>query len=361
MEINSRICEFTTKLRSGRGVSGQIRGGQYDVNKVIIKKNRQLANYAIHMTNLSPGHTKLNDQNWKEPHMQTNSQSLLTAIKSGNGIFSIGVLAISLFLPIAPVHAQEEIIAKIGKIEITERELGFAQIDLQQQFAQIPEGIRKAAVLNALIDIRVLALAAEEAGIAATDEFKARVNFLRSRALHNAYFQQNALNAVTDEEIKARYDKEVAETEPNKEVDARHILVKTEEEAIAIIAQLDEGKDFAELAKEKSTGPSGANGGTLGYFGKGQMVPEFEEAAFALETGAYTKVPVKTQFGWHIILKQDERNAEPPNFEETKNKIRQLLLREKYISLVTENRKKFKVEIIDEALKAGIDTLNTSQ
>ena len=274
---------------------------------------------------------------------------------------SAGLAAFCLTLPLTTALAQQTIIAKVGDILISERDLGFAQTDLQQQFAKVPEEIRKAAILNALIDIQVLAKAAEQSGISDTDELKARVNFLRARALHNAYFQKNAVEAITDEAVKARYDTEVAQTPAKKEIDARHILVKTEDEAKAIIAELDAGKDFAELAKTKSTGPSGANGGTLGFFAKGQMVPEFETAAFALETGAYTKTPVKTQFGWHIILKQGERDAEAPKFEESKNGIRQVMLREKYISLITANREKIKVEIIDEELKTGIEKLNTTR
>ena len=256
--------------------------------------------------------------------------------------------------------AQEEVIAKVGDIVITKRDLGFAETDLKQRFGRLPEELRQAAVLNAMIDIRILAKAAEDAGMADNKEFKARVVFLRSRALHNAYFENKVVNAVTDDAIKARYDLEVSKTEPEKEVDARHILLKTKEEAMVVIGELDTGKDFAELAKVKSTGPSGANGGTLGFFGKGQMVPDFETAAFALEKGAYTKEPVKTQFGWHVILKQDERDKQPPSFEESKAQIKQALLRENYITLIDDSRSKIKVEILDTDLKAGIEKL-TSQ
>jgi peptidyl-prolyl cis-trans isomerase C len=274
------------------------------------------------------------------------------------GLLISGAATLGLMISTSITLAEEKIIAKVGEIEISERELGFAAIDLKQQFAQVPEEFRKAAILKTLIDISVLAKAAEDSGIADSEESKARINFLRSRALHNAFYQENAVKGITDEKLRTRYDKEVAGTTSKKQVDARHILVKTEEEAMAIIGELDTGKDFAELAKAKSTGPSGKNGGTLGYFSKGQMVPEFEKAAFALENGTYTKKPVKTQFGWHIILKQDERDEKPPKFEESKEGIRQILLREKYLELIKTNREKFKVEIIDEELKAGIEKLN---
>ena len=257
--------------------------------------------------------------------------------------------------------AQEEVIAKVGDIVITKRDLGFAETDLKQRFGRLPEDMRQAAVLNALIDIRVLAKAAEDAGMAEDKDFKARVAFLRSRALHNAYFEKKVVNTVTDEAIKARYDLEISKTAPEKEVDARHILLKTKEEAMVVIGELDAGKDFAELAKVKSTGPSGANGGTLGFFSKGQMVPDFETAAFALKNGAYTKEPVKTQFGWHVILKQDERDKQPPSFEESKAQIKQALLRENYITLIDNSRNNIKVEILDTDLKAGIEKLNSQK
>lgn len=265
------------------------------------------------------------------------------------------------FSQIPLAQAQDTVIAKIGDVVITDRELGFAETDMGEQFSKIPEEVRKAAILNAMIDIKVLAADAEKAGMADDKNFKARVNFFRERTLHNAYFQKNAIAKISDEAVKARYEKEIKATKPEKEIEARHILVKTEEEAKAVIAELDAGKDFAELAKAKSTGPSGANGGTLGFFKKGQMVPEFETAAFALENGAHTKTPVKTQFGWHVILKQDERDVAPPKFEDAQNQIRQILLREKYISLIKDSRKNYSIEIVDETLKAGIEKLSTDK
>ena len=113
---------------------------------------------------------------------------------------------------------------------------------------------------------------------------------------------------MTDDEVKARYDEEIKKLPPQEEVHARHILVKTEAEAKDIIKQLDAGKDFAELAKEKSTDPNKSEGGDLGYFAKGRMVKEFEDAAFALKKGEYTKTPVKTQFGYHVIKVEDKRD-----------------------------------------------------
>lgn len=144
--------------------------------------------------------------------------------------------------------------------------------------------------------------------------------------------------------MKALYD---AETSKIEQVKARHILVKTKDEAEAIIKMLDEGADFIELAKTKSTGPSGPNGGDLGFFGKGQMAPRFEKAAFALEIGKYTPKAILTQFGFHIIKLDERRTAPAPEYDTVKDQFRQVILRDKYGELIKDARKKLNVKIMD--------------
>jgi peptidyl-prolyl cis-trans isomerase C len=132
-----------------------------------------------------------------------------------------------------------------------------------------------------------------------------------------------ANNPVTDEAAKAVYDEQMGAA--GKEYNARHILVADEDTAKAVIKLLDSGSDFSELAKEKSTGPSGASGGKLGWFGAGQMVKPFSDAAAELEKGAYTKTPVQTQFGWHVIILDDVRESTPPPFEDVQDRIKMML------------------------------------
>ena len=251
--------------------------------------------------------------------------------------------------------AETKVVAKVGELEITTQELAFAESELSREFAQVPEDKRRAAILSALIDIKLLANKAAAEGLAEKDSFKARMAFVRSRNLHNLYFEETVVSNVSDEEVRARYDKEIAAMPAATEIKARHILVASEEEAKAIIAELAQGKDFAELAKEKSTGPSSANGGDLGYFGKGQMVPEFEEAAFALEDGKFTTTPVKTQFGWHVILREGEREKPKPEFDQVKDQIRQAVFREKYFDLIKKARAETEVDILDAELKSAVD------
>ena len=187
------------------------------------------------------------------------------------------------------------------------------------------------------------------------------MHFLDIRELHNAYFRKHVLEAVTDDEVKARYEKEIAALPPQEEVHARHILVKTEDEAKAVIAALDGGKDFAELAKEKSSDPSKSEGGDLGYFKKGQMVPEFEAAAFALEKGQYTKTPVKSQFGFHVIKVEDKRTAAPPPLEQVNTQVRQMVMQDKYLGLLKAAKEKATIVVADPELKKGYDAATAAE
>lgn len=251
----------------------------------------------------------------------------------------------------------ETVLAKVGSQEITEADLQAATADLGPQFGQLPPAQQRLAVLSALIDIKALAEKAEAAQLGEDAEVARRIAFLRERALHNAYFEKNGISTITDEELKSRYDAEVAALKPVEEIHAKHILVPTREEAEAAIRELDEGKDFDAVAAEKSTGPTGPQGGDLGFFGPGQMVPPFETAAFALEPGSYTKEPIETQFGWHVIKVLEKRMQEPPAFEEVKDQLRQIVMRDKYIAMVQAAREEENVEYVDPELKTQVEAM----
>ena len=213
-----------------------------------------------------------------------------------------------------------------------------------------------------MIEIKLLAAEAAPRASTSPTTSSASMAFLEQRALHSEVIEQEVVGKITDEEIRKRYDTEIANTPPVNEVHARHILVKTKEEADAIIKQLDGGAKFEDIAKEKSSDPgSGAQGGDLGWFGPGQMVPEFEKAAFALEPGAYTKEPVQSQFGFHIIKVEDKRAKQPPAFDQVKEQFRSMLLRDKYFALVKSLRAAGKVDITDPELKKGVEAIEKSQ
>ena len=211
----------------------------------------------------------------------------------------------------------------------------------------------------AIMEIRLLADKAVAEGLDKDADFQRRMAFLQQRALHSELIDKDVGAKITDEEVRARYDKQMADTPPVNEVKARHILVKTKEEAEAIIKQLDGGADFQKLANEHTTDPSGkTSGGDLGYFAPGQMVPEFETAAFALEIGKYTTAPVQSQFGWHIIMVEDKRAQQPPAFDTVKDQIRNLVFREKYFAMVGDLRKAAKVDVSDPELKKAVDAMD---
>lgn len=252
----------------------------------------------------------------------------------------------------------DTVVATVSGQSITEADVQMAVSELDQQFAQLTPEQKRAAALSAIIEIRLMSEKAKASKLDQDENFKRKLAFLNERALHAQVIEKEISPKVTDEMLKARYDKEVAARPAAEEVRARHILVKTEEEAKEIIAKLDGGADFEALAKEKSSDPgSGANGGDLGFFAKGQMVPEFEAAAFALEPGSYTKTPVKSEFGFHVIKLEEKRTQPPVAFDQVKDQIRQLVFRDVYFEAVKQLRAGASVEIKDEALKKGVEEI----
>ncbi len=257
--------------------------------------------------------------------------------------------------------AADPVIAKVGGAEVHQSELDLALTGLDPQLAQLPDEQKRAAALSGLIDVKLLAKDADKEGLQNDEAFKKRIAYLTERELHNAYFKKHVVDAVTADEVKARYDAEIAKIPPQEEVKARHILVKTEDEAKAVIKDLDAGKNFADLAKEKSTDPNKSEGGDLGYFTKDRMVPEFSEAAFKLEKGKYTTAPVKTQFGFHVILLEDKRMQPPPPLDQVEPQVKQLVMRDKYIDLLTKAKTEAGVDITDPALKKAYDEANKAE
>ena len=257
-----------------------------------------------------------------------------------------------------------KVLATVNGVKLTQGEVDQASSDLDPQFSRLPDDQRRLAALAALVDIKVLAAAAKTDKLDESADFKQRIEFLKDRALHNEYFQTAIVDKISDAEVRGRYDKEIAAMPAKNEVRARHILVKTEDEAKAIIKKLEGGAKFEDLAKESSTDGSASQGGDLGYFGEGMMVPEFEKAAFALEVGGYTKEPVKSQFGYHIIKLEDKRQQQPPAFDEVKEQVRSILIREKYIEMVKKLRDGSKITYEDEtvakAMKEAADAQNAA-
>jgi peptidyl-prolyl cis-trans isomerase C len=253
----------------------------------------------------------------------------------------------------APV-APDAVVATVGGETITEADLSFAAEDLTQELSQMPADQRRPFLLRVLIDMKVMAKAGSDAGMGDTPLFKQRLAYLEERALRRAYFADAIANSVTEEAVRAEYDKLVANFKPAEEIRASHILVATEDEAKAIKAQLDGGADFATIAKEKSIDPGAANGGDLGFFGKGMMVAPFEQAAYALTEIGQVSEPVQSQFGWHIIKLEEKRESSPPTFEQVAGQLQQQLLMTTFDTTVAKLMEGVAIDIPDPALAAAV-------
>jgi len=216
-----------------------------------------------------------------------------------------------------------QIYATIDGEAITEADLAILAQDYTEVLNRLPPEMRIPELLNGVIRIRLLAQAAEMAGMDKDELTMRRIEFQRLDVLSNEFVRQSIESAVTDKSIRARFDEELANFEPDDELHLRHILVDTEEEIRAVIAEIEEGGDFATIAKEKSKDRGSAVvGGDLDFVPRGGTVPAFNTAAFALEVGEYTKEPVQTQFGWHVILLEEKRKSQPPEFAAEEARIR---------------------------------------
>jgi len=245
----------------------------------------------------------------------------------------------------ASAQAPDPVVAKVNGAEIHQSDLTLAEEDIG---ANLPQGLagdaKRDYLISYLTDVILLAQEAEVQGTSSTDEFKRRFAMSRNKALMETYLRQAAQKAVTEDAMHKVYDEAVKQMKPEEEVSARHILVATEDEAKAVLAEVKKGADFAETAKKKSTEPGAAqSGGDLGFFTKEQMVPEFAEVAFKLKKGEVSD-PVKTQFGWHIIKVEDRRTKPVPTYDQVKDQLESFVIRKAQTDLVTRLRTSAKIE-----------------
>ncbi|CEG10367.1 putative parvulin-type peptidyl-prolyl cis-trans isomerase precursor [Afipia felis] len=270
------------------------------------------------------------------------------------GLLSTAALCMAMTLMAAqPLRADDNpVLAKVNGSEIRQSDVTAAEKDIGPSLAQLDPASRQASVVQLLIDLKLVAKAAEDKKIADTPDFKQKLAFTRSRLLMDTLLDQEGKAAVTDAALKKVYDDAAKQISGEQEVHARHILVGTEAEAKEIIAELKKGADFAELAKKKSKDPGASDGGDLGYFTKDQMVPEFSAAAFALEPGKISE-PVKSQFGWHVIKVEDKRARKAPPFEQVKPQLEAFVIRKAQAEYVAKLRSDAKIERLDQKTDAA--------
>jgi peptidyl-prolyl cis-trans isomerase C len=247
--------------------------------------------------------------------------------------------------PQANTAPKDPVVAVVNGQQIRLSELEIAQQALPPQYRNMPIQAVFPALLDRIIDSKLVVADGRKNKITDDAAFKKRMAFVEDQVLQDFWLQREIAKRVTAEKMQQRYQERLKSTPAEEEVRARHILVSTEDEAKALIAELKKGASFDKLAKEKSTDKaSGAEGGDLGWFKKSDMVKEFADAAFALKKGDLTDTPVKTQFGYHVIKLEDRRQAPPPTFEELSDQIREELARETVTQIIDQLRAGAKIE-----------------
>jgi peptidyl-prolyl cis-trans isomerase C len=253
------------------------------------------------------------------------------------------------------VAAEDKILAKVNGRAITEADLRLAEGEIGNDLGTLPSDQRRRVLVEYLIENMLFAQAAEKAQLGSSQGFDERQRYWQRRALRDAYFDQNVKGAVTEAEAQKFYDTQVAATSSQEEVRARHILVETEEKAKEIYENIAHGADFTTMARQFSKDPgSKEDGGDLGYFTRGRMVPQFEEAAFKTPKGEVS-LPVKSQFGWHLIKVEDKRQRSAPAFDKIKDRIIATLIHRRAQEVGSGLRGTATLEFVDPELKAEVE------
>jgi peptidyl-prolyl cis-trans isomerase C len=235
-----------------------------------------------------------------------------------------------------PMPKPETVVARVNGTDIHFSDVQDAIATLPEEYRSLPPQMLFPMLIDQLIDRKAVVLLAHKDGLDTDPAVLKQIARATDAALQNALFAKDIGPLISEPAIKARYDATVAGKPGEEEVHARHILVATEDEAKKIIEELNNKGDFAALAKAHSTDSGAAQGGDLGWFKKGDMVPEFSAAAFALKPGEYTKTPVHSQYGWHIIKLEERRMSSPPTFEQSHDQIRQEIIQEGVKKVVAE-------------------------
>jgi len=244
----------------------------------------------------------------------------------------------------SPLPPSNTIVARVDGAELHLSDVEAAQQNLPRQAQKLPLDQIYPILLDRLVDGALINEAGRKEHLDQDPDLQRRLKRYEDRLVQEAYLNRAIKDAETEDRLKARYQTFVKEKAGHEEVHALHILVKTDAEAKSVIAELDKGADFTTLAKKYSIDPGAGSGGDLGYFGHDDMVKEFADAAFALPAGQYTKTPVKTEFGWHVIKVEDHRVSTPPSFDEARQEVSQLVAHDVVDAKLKELRGSAKIE-----------------
>ena len=228
----------------------------------------------------------------------------------------------------AETPAKDAVVARVNGSEIRQSDVALAYSRLPEQYKQVPITVIFPQIVQQLVDGELLANAGRADDLQDSDAVKKQMAEFEKVAIQQEYMNRLISDGIKEEELRKVYDETIANQEGPLEVRASHILVDNDQEAGDIIKALEGGADFAELARERSTGPSGPRGGDLGYNVRSALVNPFANAAFALEPGEVGPEPVQTEFGWHVIKVIDKRRQPAPSFEQSRAQIEQRLTRD---------------------------------
>jgi len=270
-------------------------------------------------------------------------------------LVAAALLAGTAFVGASAALAQGAVVATVNGKQITENDVRLAEAEIGADLGNLPEATKRRVLVEYLIENQLFAEAAEADKLGQGQGFDERMAYWRRRALRDSYFDKSVKGAVSDAEAKKFYDAQVGQLKPQSEIEARHILVESQDKAKEVFEKIAHGADFAQMAKEFSKDPGTKDdGGKLGFFGRGQMVPQFEEAAFKLKEGEVSQ-PVETQFGWHLIKVEAKRDRKPPSFDQVKDRIVASMIHSKAQEVVGALRAKARLEYVDPAIKKMVE------
>jgi peptidyl-prolyl cis-trans isomerase C len=252
-------------------------------------------------------------------------------------------------------QTQERTIAKVNGKTITDVDMKLAEAEIGSDLGSLPEATKRRVLLEFLIENQLFADAAEGEQLGSGPGFNERLQYWRRRALRDAYFDKRVRSSINDAEVRQYYAGQVGTMKQEEELRARHILVQSREKAREIFEKIAHGSDFAQLARQHSKDPGSKDqGGELGFFGRGQMVPQFEEAAFKLKPGEVSQ-PFESQFGWHIVRVDDRRQRPAPPFEAVRDRVVAHMIHRKAQQIAADLRNKAQIEYIDPEIRSAME------
>ena len=270
----------------------------------------------------------------------------------------VSILAIIVALAVVsgpPPRAQERVVAKVNGKPITDGDMRLAEAEIGSDLGSLPEVTKRRVLLEFLIENQLFADAAEGQQLGAGFAAGEHLPYWRRRALRDAYFDRSVRDAVNDADARRYYASQSGAPQPEEEVRARHILLDSKERAREVYEKIAHGSDFAQLAKSYSKDPgSRESGGDLGFFGRGQMAPQIEEAAFKLRKGEVSE-PFETQLGWHIVRLEERRRRPAPPFEAVRDRMLAQLIHQKAQQVAADLRGRARIEYIDPELRGSVE------